>query len=441
MTPFHARRQLCAFLFVIVSLLALASSAADAAVPPRPAQREYVVDAAGMVRPGDAERIRQIGTELREKTKAELVVVTVDSLDGTDIESYANELFRSWGIGDAKQSNGVLLLIAKEDRQFRIEVGYGLEGKITDGYAGSVLDAMKDEFRKENYSPAILGAYINLAQRACEEYGVGLQSLGAALGIPTKPANLGYVVDLAELLTSEDTAQIERMGGDLSDVTGVQSIIVTVPTLKKVQAKQYAEQLFADWQLKDAAGGKSILLFIAKEERDVLFVFGPAVSDVEKGDGGQYVINRITSSFPYDKEDLSEAIVKGYALLGEDLCKANNATVPKSIEEGGSEPVYVYILGGLVAILLIGLLIRVFYCGLGIVLLPWYAFAALVSLLTLGKINLPGYDHLKADTPAGGRYDDDDDDRYRGGFGGGSSSGGGDYGGGSSGGGGASGGW
>ena len=436
MTPFHARRQLCAFLFVIVSLLALASSAA---VPPRPAQREYVVDAAGMVRPGDAERIRQIGTELREKTKAELVVVTVDSLDGTDIESYANELFRSWGIGDAKQSNGVLLLIAKEDRQFRIEVGYGLEGKITDGYAGSVLDAMKDEFRKENYSPAILGAYINLAQKACEEYGVGLQSLGAALGIPAKPAKPSYAVDMAELLTSEDAAQIERMGGDLSDVTGVQAIIVTVPTLQKAPAKQYAEQLFADWQLKDAAGGKSILLFIAKEERDVLFVFGPAVSDAEKGDGGQYVINRITSSFPYDKEDLSEAIAKGYALLGEELCEANGVTVPKSIEEGGSEPFYVYILGGLVAILLIGLL---FYCGAGMILLPWYAFAALVSLLTLGKINLPGYDHLKGGTPAGGRYDDDDDDdHYRGGFGGDSDSGDGGYGGGSSGGGGASGGW
>ena len=171
MTPFHARRQLCAF-FVIVSLLALASSAADAAVPPRPAQREYVVDAAGMIRPGDAERIRQIGTELREKTKAELVVVTVDSLDGTDIESYANELFRSWGIGDAKQSNGVLLLIAKDDRKFRIEVGYGLEGEITDGRSGEILDKMKPYFRDEKYSEGVLNAYQKLAAYAYRAAGV-----------------------------------------------------------------------------------------------------------------------------------------------------------------------------------------------------------------------------------------------------------------------------
>ena len=172
MNTFHARRQLCAFLFVIVSLLALAGSHADAAVPPRPAQREYVVDAAGMVSPGDAERIRQIGAELREKTKAELVVVTVDTLDGTDIESYANEMFRSWGIGDAKQNNGVLLLIAKEDRKFRIEVGYGLEGEITDGRAGEILDKMKPYFRDEKYSEGVLNAYQKLAAYAYRAAGV-----------------------------------------------------------------------------------------------------------------------------------------------------------------------------------------------------------------------------------------------------------------------------
>ena len=170
-TP-HARQQFCALLFIIVSFLALADSSADAAVPPRPAQREYVVDAAGMVRPGDAERIRQIGTELREKTKAELVVVTVDTLDGTDIESYANELFRSWGIGNAKQSNGVLLLIAKDDRKFRIEVGYGLEGEITDGRSGEILDKMKPYFRDEKYSEGVLNAYQKLAAYAYRAAGV-----------------------------------------------------------------------------------------------------------------------------------------------------------------------------------------------------------------------------------------------------------------------------
>ena len=172
MNTHPARQQLCALLFIIVSLLALAGPSADAAVLPKPSQREYVVDTAGIVSAEDRAQIEKIGEELREKTKAEIVVVTVATLDGTDIESYANELFRSWGIGDAKQSNGVLLLIAKDDRKFRIEVGYGLEGEITDGRAGEILDKMTPYFRGGKYSEGILDAYQKLAAYAYHAAGV-----------------------------------------------------------------------------------------------------------------------------------------------------------------------------------------------------------------------------------------------------------------------------
>ena len=172
MNTHRALQQLCALLFIIVSLLALAGPSADAAVLPKPSQREYIVDTAGIVSAEDRAQIEKIGEELREKTKAEIVVVTVATLDGTDIESYANELFRSWGIGDAKQSNGVLLLIAKDDRKFRIEVGYGLEGEITDGRAGEILDKMKPYFRDEKYSEGVLNAYQKLAAYAYHAAGV-----------------------------------------------------------------------------------------------------------------------------------------------------------------------------------------------------------------------------------------------------------------------------
>ena len=65
----------------------------------------------------------------------------------------------------------MLLLIAKEDRKFRVEVGYGLEGAITDGYAGEVLDGMTPRFRAGDYSPGILEAYRKLAQKIYGEYG------------------------------------------------------------------------------------------------------------------------------------------------------------------------------------------------------------------------------------------------------------------------------
>ena len=167
-------RTLFALLLMIAAIFAYDSPAADAAgeLLPKPAQREYVVDTAGIVSAEDRAQIEKIGEELREKTKAEIVVVTVHTLDGADIESYANKLFRSWGIGDANQSNGVLLLIAKDDRKFRIEVGYGLEGEITDGRSGEILDKMKPYFRDEKYSEGVLNAYQKLAAYAYRAAGV-----------------------------------------------------------------------------------------------------------------------------------------------------------------------------------------------------------------------------------------------------------------------------
>ena len=395
----------------------------------KPAQRAYVVDTAGMVAAEDAAQIAKIGAELRAKTKAEIVVVTVATLGGTDIESYANELFRSWGIGDARLNNGVLLLIAKDDRAFRIEVGYGLEGAITDGYAGSVLDAMKGEFRKENYSPAILQAYVTLAQKAGAEYGVALESLGAALGIPAKPAHLGSVADLGDMLTPEDAAAIEQMGGDLTNATGAQMIVVTMPTLRGVDARRFAQQLFADWQLKDAAQGNTALLFIAKEEREVCFLFGSALTEMEQEHDTTYAVNRIRSEFPFDKDDISEEIRKGYATVAAGLCEKAHVAVPDSIDAGSSEPFYVYIFGFLIALPLIGLFLYVVGRMFG---LAFFTLSALLNLLSSGR-----YGHIPSGG-GGGTYDDDDDrPTYRGG----GSSGGGSYGGGSSGGGGASGNW
>ena len=434
-------RAFFALLLALTLLLLGGSPAADAAgsrllgtttvtasdLLTKPAQRAYIVDTAGMVSAEDAAQISKIGAELRSKTKAEIVVVTVPTLGGTDIESYANELFRSWGIGDVRLNNGVLLLIAKDDRAFRIEVGYGLEGAITDGYAGSVLDAMKGEFRKENYSPAILQAYVTLAQKAGAEYGVGLESLGAALGIPAKPAHLGSVADFGEMLMPEDAAAIEQMGGDLTNAADAQMIVVTMPTLKGVDARRFAQQLFADWQLKDAAHGNTALLFLTKEEREVGFLFGSALTEMEDEHDTTYAVNRIRSEFPFDKDDISEEIRKGYATVGARLCEKAHVAVPDSIDEGGSEPFYVYLFGFLIFIPLLLLLLWI----VGQVFeLAFFSLAALLNLLSSGKYGDMG------GSSGGGRYIEDPPS-YRGG----GSSGGGGYGGGSSGGGGASGNW
>lgn len=98
-------------------------------------------------------------TVFEKQTGNEISVVTVKSLEEMDIESYAVGLFEKWKIGKKGKDNGLLLLISKEDRKIRIEVGYGLEPYITDGRAGEIIRTrMTGEFKNENYEGGTLNA-------------------------------------------------------------------------------------------------------------------------------------------------------------------------------------------------------------------------------------------------------------------------------------------
>lgn len=188
--PFFSEDTIIAIATVaVILIISIVSISSDSEIPPAPTTDIYVTDYAGMIDYSTKEKILAIGGELDAKYKAQIAVVTVDSLGFSTIEEYANELFRSWGIGDKNLNNGVLLLIAKDDRKFRIEVGYGLEGAITDGYAGEVLDGMKDYFREENYSEGILNAYKILTAKVYEEYG-GEVPQNVAVAMPNTNSNV-----------------------------------------------------------------------------------------------------------------------------------------------------------------------------------------------------------------------------------------------------------
>jgi len=92
-----------------------------------------------------------------QTTTHEIAVVTIKTLDGDTVENYANDLFKEWGIGKKGADNGVLFLVVVDDRQMRIEVGYGLEGALTDLQSRGILDNIARPYFKEgNYSQGIL---------------------------------------------------------------------------------------------------------------------------------------------------------------------------------------------------------------------------------------------------------------------------------------------
>jgi uncharacterized protein len=134
-----ARVRLALALAVIAACLAVyavGALAADLTFPPLTGR---VVDAAGILTPDQRGRLDAKLKAHEDKTSDQVVVATVPTLQGTTIEDYANRLFRDWKLGQAKTNNGVLLLVAPSERKVRIEVGYGLEGALTDALSRTII--------------------------------------------------------------------------------------------------------------------------------------------------------------------------------------------------------------------------------------------------------------------------------------------------------------
>ena len=141
-------------LVVLASLSLLLASLASAQTFPKATGR--VNDFANVIDPAVEAEIDQRIDQLEQQTSSEIAVATVSSLDGMEVEDYANKLFKEWGVGQAKQDNGVLILVAPTERAMRIEVGYGLEGVLPDGLAGQIVrEDFLPRFRDGDYSGGI----------------------------------------------------------------------------------------------------------------------------------------------------------------------------------------------------------------------------------------------------------------------------------------------
>lgn len=166
-------KKAASFLCALVCLVLLCLPAAAKTQYPQPTKDFFVNDFADCLNPADAAEMQKIGEALYRATKAQAVVVTVSSLDGESIEDYGYDLANAWGIGEEQADSGVLLLLSTGDRQVRIEVGKGLEGRLTDGKTGRILDNYAIPHLKNNdFSTGLLEAYKAIVSEVYAEYGV-----------------------------------------------------------------------------------------------------------------------------------------------------------------------------------------------------------------------------------------------------------------------------
>jgi uncharacterized protein len=151
-------RMRCALALCAAMLVGLALFFAPAVALAQtfPALTGRVVDAANILKPEDRAAIDAKLKAHEDKTTDQVVVAAVPSLEGYEIEDYANRLFRQWKLGQAKTNSGALLLIAPKERKVRIEVGYGLEGALTDALSRVIIaTAIAPQFQKGDYAAGI----------------------------------------------------------------------------------------------------------------------------------------------------------------------------------------------------------------------------------------------------------------------------------------------
>ena len=137
--------------WLAVLIVAFGTSAPAASQPDFPNLSGRVVDQAGVLRSSTELAITEQLRAHEAETSNQIVVVTLRSLQGYSIEDFGVRLGRHWGIGQEGRDNGVLLIVAPNDRKVRIEVGYGLEGALTDGLARTIIDTeILPDFRRGN---------------------------------------------------------------------------------------------------------------------------------------------------------------------------------------------------------------------------------------------------------------------------------------------------
>lgn len=147
------------------------SNAAKCAV--QPTKNFYINDYAGILNQETQDYVLNNSVALCEKTGAQVVVVTVKNLENKKLEEYALDLARNWGIGSSEKGNGLLILLALQERKVRVEVGKGLEGCLNDSKVKRIInDCGVPYFKKDDWNTGVKVLYTEFLTRIYSEYNI-----------------------------------------------------------------------------------------------------------------------------------------------------------------------------------------------------------------------------------------------------------------------------
>jgi uncharacterized protein len=173
----------------------------------------YVSDFAHVVDAASRAELDRYCRRVEDATGAQLALVTLDTLGGEPIEDVANSIYRRWGVGQKGKNEGALLLLVVSDRRSRLEVGYGLEPILPDGFSGSILREMRPALREKQYGEALKAAAQTIGARVAAAKGVELNTAPARRRSKQDEPPLPWVVVMGGLLALFWLMSMARGGG------------------------------------------------------------------------------------------------------------------------------------------------------------------------------------------------------------------------------------
>jgi uncharacterized protein len=185
----RSSNKLSAFFIGIILCLAGIASHAEVEIPAMP--QNHVVDLAGIIAPDIEAGLNKYLLELEQKTTVQMIILTINSLEGESLEDFSvNVAHDKWKLGQKGEDNGLLLLVSLEDRRYRFEVGYGLEGILTDAFTSRVgRQRLAPAFKQGDYSNGIAAAALVLINEIASDAGVEIS------GMPTVRSSRDYPRD------------------------------------------------------------------------------------------------------------------------------------------------------------------------------------------------------------------------------------------------------
>lgn len=142
--------------------------------------KNYISDYAGVVPDSTEQQLNALLKDLQQKTGAQIAVVVITSTEGVPPADYAVEFGQKWGVGTKEKDNGVVFLVAVEDRKMYISTGYGVEGILPDGKVGRIRDQnITPFFRKGEMAKGIVNGTLALAQEIAQAQGLSLKDLAS----------------------------------------------------------------------------------------------------------------------------------------------------------------------------------------------------------------------------------------------------------------------